>query len=84
MVIGYPINAQHSWLATYVMEDLHKALTNTSEHTDSVYLDPPKGTLTINPWISKQQHCILPQSYQVLVLTYSHGIFFPRLSSCHG
>ena len=42
--------------------DEHEAFADTTELTDTVYLVRTTGFRTINPWISKQQPCILPLS----------------------
>ena len=40
------------------MADQRKALADTTEFTDTVYFVNPTGIQTLNPWVSKQQHCI--------------------------
>ena len=45
-----------------VMVDQREALSVTTRLTDQVYLVRPTGIRTVNPWVSKQQPCILPQS----------------------
>ena len=45
-----------------VMVDQHEALAVTTQLTDTVYLVRPTGIRTVNPWVSKQQPCILPLS----------------------
>ena len=45
-----------------VMVDQREALAVTTQLTDTVYLVRPTGIRTINPWVSKQQPCILPLS----------------------
>ena len=37
----------------------HKALADATELTDTVYFLHPTGNQTLNPWFSKQRHCIL-------------------------
>ena len=52
---------------TSVMVDQCEALAVATGHTDTVYLVRPTGSQTVNPWVSKQQPCILlPLSYLVL------------------
>ena len=45
-----------------VMVDQREALAVTTQLTDTVYLVRPTGIRTVNPWVSKQQPCILPLS----------------------
>ena len=46
------------WANLVVISDQHKALTDTTELTDTVYFVHPTGIQTLNPWVSKQRHCI--------------------------
>ena len=48
----------HGGLTPGVMADQRKALADTTELTDTVYFVHPTGIRTLNPWVSKQQHCI--------------------------
>ena len=45
-----------------VMIDQREALAVTTQLTDTVYLVRPTRIRTVNPWVSKQQPCILPLS----------------------
>ena len=49
-------------LYMFVMVDQREALAVTTEFTDTVHLIRPTRIRTINPWVSKQQPCILPIS----------------------
>ena len=53
---------QQMCLYMCVMVDQREALAVTTRLTDTVYLVRPTGIRTVNPWISKQQPCILPLS----------------------
>ena len=58
---------RHSWWASAgVMVDQREALAVSTELTDTVYLVRPTGIWTVNPWVSKQQPCILPLGYLVI------------------
>ena len=59
---------KHGGLVPGLMVDQHEALADTTELTDTVYSIHPTQIQTVNPWISRQQHCIFPQGYQVLLL----------------
>ena len=48
----------HGGLTPGVIADQRKALADTTELTDTVYFVHPNGIRTLNPWVSKQQHCI--------------------------
>ena len=48
------------------MVDQREALVVTTRLTDQVYLVCPTRIRTVNPWVSKQQPCILPLSLLVL------------------
>ena len=61
-----PCQGNHGWIVPGVMVDQREALAVTNGLTDTVYLVSPTGILTVNPWVSKQQPCILPLSYLVL------------------
>ena len=49
-----------------VMVDQREALAVTTGLTDMVYLVRSNWIRTDNTWVTKQQPCILPQSYLVL------------------
>ena len=48
----------HGGLMPGVMAHQRIALADTTELTDTVYFVHSTGIRTLNPWVSKQQHCI--------------------------